>query len=59
MMGSSQEGGLLEGLLGEHLAVSAGPHIGSRNRNRGSGELLIKSGDGYRGHCPLPPAPAL
>ena len=49
-------GGLLGDPLGAHLALSAGPHVGSRNRNRGSSELLIKSRRWLQGHCPLPPA---
>ena len=43
---------------GAHLALSAGPHVGSRNRNWGSGELLIRSRPcavgGYRVTAPYP-----
>ena len=54
--GGLMGGGLLGGLLGAHLALSAGTRVGSRNRNQGSGELLIKSRRRLQGHCPLPPA---
>ena len=50
----AQGRGLLEGLSGAHLALFARTRVGSRNRNRGGGELLIKSRRWLQGHCPLP-----